>query len=128
MSWGQRKQQRMILNIALFGWLWVIGLSDVALASRNNPLPGVTGGPAGASATCMDCHGSAAGGGSVTIIGAPATYQPSAVYDLIVRVADASQVGAGFELSIENAGGHVGSLIVTDAIPHAATFCGSCSV
>jgi hypothetical protein len=53
----------------------------------------------------------------VEILGVPAQYDPSAVYDLTVRVSDAARVGAGFQLSVENAAGnHVGVLSIIDPV------------
>ena len=63
----------------------------------------------------MDCHGSTSGSGSVQILGAPGSYAGGVVYDLTVRIADPAQVGAGFQISVEDAAGtHVGTLIVSD--------------
>jgi hypothetical protein len=53
----------------------------------------------------------------VQILGAPAYYQLNAVYDLTVRIADPTLVGAGFQLSAEtSAGVHAGTLIAIDAV------------
>lgn len=48
------------------------------------------------------------------VLGAPARYRANRVYDITVRIADPVQAGAGFEISVENAAGHVGALIVSD--------------
>ena len=88
----------------------------MAWARRANPPPGKNGSVASGGATCMQCHGSASGSGSVQILGAPTNYESDAIYDLTVRVADPAQVGAGFQISVEDATGtHVGTLIVSDA-------------
>jgi len=64
----------------------------------------------------MQCHGAGAGAGSVQILGFPTNYAPSTDYDLTVRIADATKLGAGFQISVEDASGeHVGALVVTDA-------------
>lgn len=87
-----------------------------ALAFRAGPLPGLTGSIASGGATCMQCHGAGAGAGSVQIVGLPSGYEADEVYDLIIRVSDPSQAGAGFQISVEDAvGTHVGTLSVTDA-------------
>lgn len=85
-------------------------------AFSSNPPLGRTGSPASGGLTCTACHGSAVGTGSVTLMGAPTLYDPSTVYNLMVRVADPVQVGGGFQISVENpAGSHMGTLIVSDA-------------
>lgn len=89
-------------------------LSPAALAYRAGPPAGKTGSPQSMGHTCRDCHGSASGSGSVQVLGAPARYRANQVYDLTVRIADPVQAGAGFEISAENAAGHVGTLIVSD--------------
>src|SRR5262245_35581649 len=96
----------------------IIGaLSQPAQASRFDVLPGRTGGPANGGATCRSCHGNNVGTGSVEILGAPDAYQADRVYDLAVRVADPVQAGAGFQISVEDAGGnHIGTLSLIDVI------------
>jgi len=89
--------------------------APAALARRANPPAGRTGSPASGGSSCMQCHGSATGAGAVEILGLPGSYQAGAVYDLTIRVSDPDQVGAGFQISIENAmGTHVGILSLID--------------
>ncbi len=87
------------------------------LAYRGGPPAGLTGSPASLGASCRQCHGSAAGVGSVQILDAPAAYAPGALYDFRVRIADPNRAGAGFEVSVEAAGGvHAGQIIITDEL------------
>lgn len=109
------------MRFAGSSFLFLVGTSvcftNSALASRFNVLPGRTGGPANGGATCRSCHGSAVGDGSVEILGAPSQYQANAAYDLTIRVSDAGQSAAGFQLSVEDASGnHIGVLSVIDAV------------
>lgn len=102
-------------------WCWCVGLLAVcassAQASRFDVLAGRTGGPANGGATCRSCHGSTAGPGSVEILGAPTQYQANAVYDLTVRITDSTKLGAGFQISVEDAAGnHIGALSLIDAV------------
>ncbi len=92
--------------------------SDLVMASRFGPIPGVTGSTASNGNNCTICHSGATGGlGSVQILGAPAMYQFDQLYNLTVRISDPVQVGAGFQLSVEDvAGTHVGTLIASDAV------------
>ncbi len=85
-----------------------------ALANRNGPSPGFSGGPYNYGASCASCHGYEHGSGYVQINGLPAAYQPGEVYNFTVRVSDATQAGAGFELSVEADGAHVGTISVAD--------------
>jgi hypothetical protein len=85
-----------------------------AFAFRAGPPPGRTGSPQSAGSSCRACHGNAVGSGSVQILGAPAQYLPNQIYTLTVRIADPVQAGAGFQLSVENSLGHIGTLILSD--------------
>lgn len=92
-------------------------ISADALARRNNPPAGVTGSVASGGSDCTACHTGTPGGGSVQIFGVPARYQFNQVFNLTVRVSDALQVGAGFQLSVEDdLGTHIGTLIASDAV------------
>lgn len=63
----------------------------------------------------MQCHGAGAGPGSVQVLGFPANYAPSTNYDLTIRIADTTKLGAGFQLSVEDASGeHAGTLSLLD--------------
>ena len=94
-----------------------VGSGSTAFGSRFSPLSGRSGGPANGGATCRTCHGNAVGGGIVEILGVPSQYDLNAVYDLTVRVSDAARVGAGFQVSVEDAAGnHVGILSLIDPV------------
>lgn len=91
------------------------GVPNEAFAFRGGPPPGANGSTASGGASCIGCH-TAGGAGSVEILGVPTTYTASTTYNLTVRIADAAQAGAGFQLSVEdNVGTHVGTLVITDA-------------
>jgi len=93
--------------------------STEAFASRANPPLGKTGSPASLSQTCNVCHVTSGATGSVQILGAPSSYQVGVNYDLTIRISDPdiTQVGAGFEISVENPSGvHMGQLIITDPV------------
>ncbi len=91
-------------------------LATPALAFRSGPPAGFNGSTASFGSSCMQCHGAGAGPGSVQILGFPASYLPSTNYDLTVRIADATKLGAGFQLSVEDASGeHTGVLSLLDA-------------
>lgn len=96
---------------------FIAGLAQNAQASRFDVVSGRTGGPANGGSTCQACHGNTVGAGSVEIIGVPNQYQANAVYDLTVRVSDPTKLGAGFQLSVEDAvGNHIGTLSLIDAV------------
>ena len=101
----------------LIGLGIVACLTQSAQASRFAVASGRTGSPGSGGATCRGCHGSTVGTGSVEILGMPDNYQANAVYDLTVRVSDATKLGAGFQISAEDAAGnHIGTLSVIDAV------------
>lgn len=77
---------------------------------------GFNGGPASGFSDCTACHEPVTiGTGSVQIVGVPATYLANRIYNLIVRVEDPDQVGAGYQLSVEDASGNaVGALSAPD--------------
>ncbi|MCH9003373.1 MAG: hypothetical protein IIC02_12435 [Planctomycetes bacterium] len=90
-------------------------LSSPALANRFGARGGWNGSVASSGNNCMTCHGTRAGSGSVTVSGAPTTYSFNQIYNLTVRVADPDQLGAGFQISVEDAvGNHVGTLMIGD--------------
>jgi hypothetical protein len=92
-------------------------ISEPSFAFRSGPPAGQNGSIASGGATCRQCHGNAVGNGEVQILGAPTEYEASALYDLIIRVSDPAQAGAGFQLSVETGAGAVaGTLIVSDAV------------
>ncbi len=94
--------------------LLLVGPSSV-FAFRNGPPPERNGSTDSDGFSCQVCHGTTTGPGSVQIIGAPTTYQLGEFYNLTVRVQDDTKLGAGFQISAEDAGGaHAGFLIVAD--------------
>lgn len=108
----QTSKARLLVGLGV-----LVCLSQSAQASRFDVLAGRTGGPANGGATCRACHGNTIGTGSVEILGAPDNYQANAVYDLTVRVSDSTKLGAGFQISVEDASGnHIGALSLIDAV------------
>lgn len=106
-----------IVRVAGLGLSALFAVTTSVEARRNGPPTGVTGSVASAGFTCAICHGGTGFSGSVQILGAPAQYQPSIIYNLTVRIADAEQVGGGFQLSAEAPDGtFVGTLIASDPL------------
>ena len=65
------------------------------------------GGPSSGFEDCTACHVPVTvGAGSVQILGAPSAYLVNQLYNLTVRVEDPDQVGAGYQLSVEDAQGN----------------------
>lgn len=89
-------------------------LIPVALGSRTGAEIGFNGGVASIGATCNSCHEFNEGSGRVELLGVPQRYRAGAVYDLTLRITDPEQVGAGFEVSVENENGHQGTMLRTD--------------
>ncbi len=95
----------------------LLTVPGAAWAFRDGPPAGRNGSVASGGTTCVQCHGGPSGFGSVQIIGVPGRYETDRVYDLTVRISDAAQSGAGFQISVEDAvGTHVGTLILIDAV------------
>lgn len=109
-----KKLRHRLCRVCLVGTI-MLG-AGTALASRHNLDPGLSGGPFGWGANCSNCHVFETGFGSVEIIGLPAAYEPNGTYDLIVRVQDEAQFGAGFQFSAEADEDLVGVIIQTDEI------------
>lgn len=86
------------------------------LAYEDGAQPGRSGGPAGSSANCTECHAYADGHGRAEILSAPKRYRSSAAYDLVLRIADTDRLGAGFEISAEAGGGFAGQFQLTDPV------------
>jgi len=84
-------------------------LTVAAQAREDGAPPGFSGGPAGGGENCTACHTFNSGPGTVTLLNAPRRYRPNILYPLQVRVSDAQQVGAGFQVSAETMTGHIGS-------------------
>lgn len=79
--------------------------------------PSYTGSPNSGGGNCTDCHSGSSGSGFVELLGVPAVVQPDTVYDLFVRVMDAEQAGAGFEISVEDDNLiFIGEFVVSDSI------------
>ncbi|MCH8130082.1 MAG: hypothetical protein IIC70_09330 [Acidobacteria bacterium] len=108
---------KLARSVSLVGWtaFVVLGAAE-ARASRFDPDPGLTGGPYGWGANCSKCHGVVSGPGSVEIVGLPAAYEPGVTYDLIVRVQDDTQFGAGFQFGAEADEDLVGVIFQTDKV------------
>lgn len=96
--------------------LGALGLASLALGSRHSLDPLYSGGPAGEGRACSDCHILNEGGGRVELLGMPRRYRTGASYDLRVRVTDPQQTGAGFQLSVEGAGGPAGDFELIDPV------------
>ena len=93
-----------------------IAVLPAALASKQGVQPHYSGGPTGMGQNCTLCHLFNEGPGRVELLGVPQRYRSGIVYDLVVRVTDPEQKGAGFEISAEGAAGHLGDFILQDAI------------
>lgn len=90
--------------------------ADQAGAFPGGALTGYAGSPNSGGFDCGICHSGSTGTGLVEILGVPGVLQANTIYDLTVRVTDSSQVGAGFELSVENANlDFIGTLIISDS-------------
>ena len=56
------------------------------------------------------------GSGRVELLGVPTHYAAGAIYDLTVRIIDADQFGAAFQISVETESEHIGTLLLSDTI------------
>lgn len=86
-----------------------------ALGYRSGAPSLYSAGPASFGAGCVACHSLNLGGGGAEVVGAPARYRAGQLYQVGVRVFDPVQAGAGFEVSVEKAGGHAGALLILDS-------------
>ncbi len=92
----------------------LLASADRAAANSAGPLDGKTGAPG--ESTCAECHGNLNSGSGALALTAPAGYEPGAVYDLFVDLAQAGQRRWGFEITALDAGNQrAGTLIVSDA-------------
>lgn len=91
-------------------------LPPVVLAYSSGANSGLTNGPGGNADNCMVCHEFGTGAGGVEVLGAPRRYLPGRTYDLSVRIYDPARSAAGFEISAENATGHVGTFTISDPV------------
>ncbi len=103
-----------------YGWITVaivllVGVS-IGLASKSGAQAGRSGGRIGFGSNCTWCHGYNLGTGRLEILGAPQRYRAGRVYDLTVRITAPEQDGAGFQLSAEGVGAHVGELLVAGSV------------
>ncbi len=107
----------ILITISLFTAIACI--ISTGMAKSNIVASRYSGGPSGynfGGGNCIACHEDfTQGPGKVEILGAPRRYINNKFYDITVRITDSTQVGAGFELSAENAVGHVGDLWVSDS-------------
>lgn len=93
----------------------LFGAPAPTLANRGGPPTAVDGSTGAGGASCRACHGNTLGAGSVQIENFPAQYEANVTYNLIIRISDPSRFGAGFQASVQTAGGApVGTLIRTD--------------
>ncbi len=106
-------RQRATYSAVIAGVLTAIPL---AVAFTSGAGSARTGGPSSNGAGCNACHPHESGSGSVQLVDAPRRYRAGQPYDFSVRVSDADQVGAGFEISVEQVGGSVGTLQIIDSI------------
>lgn len=113
---------RCVWILSALGLAGLVGVTGL-LAKSSGADVGYSGGPDGynfGANNCTSCHAydtpNNPGPGSVAILDVPRRYRPNAIYDFRVRIADPDQVGAGFEISAENAGGHQGQLLIADAL------------
>ncbi|MGD2109238.1 MAG: hypothetical protein PVI86_07585 [Phycisphaerae bacterium] len=110
----------MSARAGTFAWVFVVAVLTLpvsTLARRGGPPQGVNGSIASGGDSCLMCHISLLGSGSLDIIGAPTAYAINETYDLTVRITDPVQAGAGFQISVEDSvGQHVGTLLLTDPV------------
>lgn len=85
------------------------------LAFRQGAPTGYSGGPESNRWNCTACHGFNEGGGGVELFGVPVRYRPGTVYDLVIRVTDPVQSGAGFEMSAEGSD-YAGTFLLSDPV------------
>ncbi len=96
-------------------------LIPIVMARPTGAPTGFSGGPATLGSNCTICHGLNLGTGSVVLQGLPRRYRPGVIYDLTVRIADDDQVSGGFQISVEDVAGYLGSLILSDPASPART-------
>ena len=92
----------------------VLSAIPIAYSFSSGAPSGYSSGPANGAMFCMECHPFNQGTGSVEVLGAPTRYRAGQTYDLTVRITAPEQDGAGFEISAEGGGGHIGSLLLSD--------------
>ena len=109
----QPKRKRYFIGFLVFG---VAVLLPILVASYSGGPPDAhTGAPS--ETTCRDCHGTAVGTGSLTIIGVPAQYNLRQTYTLTATIQNAAQKRWGFELTaVDAAAKGAGQFTLTDIV------------
>jgi hypothetical protein len=102
-------------------FLLLASFTGILLANFSQPELGVTGGFGQPTCNQQLCHsGNAlnAAGGSLTINGVPAEYQPGQTYPITVTLARSGQMRWGFELAVRavSDGQQAGNITVTDSL------------
>ena len=102
-------------------FLLLASFTGILLANFSQPELGVTGGFGQQTCNQQLCHsGNAlnAPGGSLTINGVPAEYQPGQTYPITVTLARSGQSRWGFELAVRavSDGQQAGNITVTDSL------------
>lgn len=102
----------------VFGLVLVLSLGSPAHARRGGAPAGFNGSTGSGGQSCIACHSNVPPpDGMVEIVGAPKQYTLEEIYDLMIRVSDPDQVGAGFQLSVEDVNGNpVGTLTISDPV------------
>ncbi len=106
----------MLRRFDFLAFACMVGIvASPVFAFRGGPPAGFDGSTASGGNSCRACHGNAIGTGSVQILNLPSTYAANVVYNISVRVADPVKLGAGFQLSVEDALGNFrGTVIASD--------------
>jgi len=100
--------------LAATGLATLITAVPVTMPYRSGADSALSGGaPFGAN--CTTCHEFNEGPGGVNVVGLPRRYRVGATYEFGIHVFDPEQKGAGFELSAEGGGSHLGTLLITNA-------------
>jgi len=109
----QPKRKRYFIGFLVFG---VAVFLPILVASYSGGPPDAhTGAPS--ETTCRDCHGTAVGTGSLTIIGVPAQYNLRQTYTLTATIQNAAQKRWGFELTaVDAAAKGAGQFTLTDIV------------
>jgi hypothetical protein len=102
-------------------FLLMASFTGILLANFSQPELGVTGGFGQLTCNQQLCHSGQAlnaPGGSLTINGVPAEYQPGQTYAITVTLARMGQMRWGFELAVRAAsdGQQAGNIVVTDGL------------
>lgn len=99
----------VVVVFTLIGPVASFGFTDGVSGAFN-------GGTAAGYSDCTVCHEVVTvGTGSVQILGVPSMYLANRLYNLTVRIEDPDQVGAGYQLSVEDGSGiTVGTLVALD--------------